>query len=165
MLGKRLELKIPPLVWALFYAMLMKGCHFWFPDFSIPLPFAPFFWPILVGLGLSLCVGGVQSFRYAKTTIDPRHPEKVTTVVDTGLYGVTRNPMYVGMMLILLGWAVHLQNIPAFLVVGLFVATMTQFQIRPEERLLEERFGEAYLDYRRRVPRWLFRLTEEDLQL
>ena len=49
--------------------------------------------------------------------------------------------------------------------VVLFVATVTQFQIRPEERILEERFGEQYIDYRRRVPRWLFRLTEEDLQL
>ena len=164
-IGKRLELKVPPLVWALLHAALMKGCQTLFPDLALPLPFAPYFWPVLIGLGLSLCVGGVQSFRQAKTTVDPLHPERVTTVVDNGLYGVTRNPMYVGMMLILLGLAVHLQNIPAFLVVGLFVATVTQFQIRPEERALEERFGETYLDYRRRVPRWLFRLTEEDLQL
>lgn len=164
-LGKRLELRIPPLVWALLHAGLMKGCQKLFPDLTLPLPFAPFFWPVLVGLGLSLCVGGVQSFRQAQTTVDPMHPEKATTVVDSGLYGVTRNPMYVGMMLILFGLAVHLQNIPAFLVVGLFIAAVTQFQIRPEERVLEERFGEAYLDYRRRVPRWLFRLTEEDLQL
>ena len=73
--------------------------------------------------------------------------------------------MYVGMMFVLLGWAVYLENVIAFLVVGVFVATVTAFQIRPEERALEERFGDAYLDYRRRVPRWLFRLTEEDLQL
>ena len=165
MFVRSLELKIPPLVWALLYATLMKACQVWFPEFTLSLPFGPYFWPILVGLGLSLCVGGVQSFRSAKTTIDPRHPERVSAVVDSGLYGVTRNPMYVGMMLVLLGWAVHLENVPAFLTVGLFVATVTQFQIRPEERALEERFGEAYLDYRRRVPRWLFRLTEEDLEL
>jgi protein-S-isoprenylcysteine O-methyltransferase Ste14 len=164
-IGKRLELKVPPLVWALFFALLMKGCTVWLPGYSIHLPFAKYFAPILIGLGLSLTTAGIQAVRRAKTTVNPMKPQSTTTVVDSGIYGVTRNPIYVGMMIVLIGWAVHLQNIGAFLMVGLFVATVTQLQIMPEERALEERFGEDYIDYRRRVPRWLFRLTEEDLQL
>jgi protein-S-isoprenylcysteine O-methyltransferase Ste14 len=163
-LGK-LELKVPPLAYAFAYALLMKGCCLWLPGYSIHLPFAKVFSPILIGLGLSLTVAGIQAVRRAKTTMNPMKPETTTSVVDSGIYGVTRNPIYVGMLIVLVGWAVHLQNIVAFLMVGLFVATVTQFQIRPEERALEERFGEEYIDYRRRVPRWLFRLTEEDLQL
>jgi protein-S-isoprenylcysteine O-methyltransferase Ste14 len=143
----------------------MKGCSLWLPQYAIHLPFAKVFAPILVGLGLSVTVAGIHAVRKAKTTMNPRRPETTTTVVDSGIYGVTRNPIYVGMLIVLVGWAVHLQNIVPFILVGLFVATVTQFQIRPEERILEERFGEDYIDYRRRVPRWLFRLTEEDLQL
>lgn len=139
----------------------MKGCQLLFPDLTIAVPFGLVLCPILVGLGLSLVVGGVHSFRSAETTIDPRSPHKASRVVDDGLYGVTRNPMYVGVMFVLLGWAVRLGNIPAFFMVGLFVASVTRFQIKAEERALQERFGEAYLDYRRRVPRWLCRLTED----
>jgi protein-S-isoprenylcysteine O-methyltransferase Ste14 len=143
----------------------MKAVAVWLPTYHLHLPFARWLTPILVGLGLSISMASLQAFRNAKTTIDPMHPEKVTVVVDSGIYGVTRNPMYVGMLMVLSGWAVHLQNVAAFVVLLLFTASMTQFQIRPEERVLEERFGEQYIDYRRRVPRWLFRLTEEDLQL
>jgi protein-S-isoprenylcysteine O-methyltransferase Ste14 len=163
--GKRLELKIPPLLYAFVYALLMKGICLWLPQYSIELPFARFFAPLLAGLGLSIAVAGAQAVRKANTTIDPRYPESTTELVDSGIYGVTRNPIYVGMLMVLAAWAVHLQNVFAFVMVVVFVATVTQFQIRPEERILEETFGEAYIDYRRRVPRWLFRLTEEDLEL
>ncbi len=164
-MAQGLELKIPPLVWAAACAGLMKAVSVWLPQYSIHLPFARAFSPTLVGLGLSVAVAGVQAMRRAQTTVNPMHPESTTSVVDGGIYGVTRNPMYVGMLLTLVGWAVLLQNVVAFGVVGLWAAVITQFQIRPEERILEERFGEAYLDYRRRVPRWLFRLTEEDQTL
>lgn len=165
MFGKRLELKVPPLIYAFVYAVIMKGFCIWLPQYSIDLPFARLFAPVLIGLGISIAVAGAHAIRAGSTTINPMRPESTTAVVDTGVYGVTRNPIYVGMLLVLVGWAVHLQNIFAFVMVGLFVATVTQFQIRPEERILEERFGEEYISYRRRVPRWLFRLTEEDLQL
>lgn len=163
--GKRLELKVPPLVWALTCALLMKGCSVWLPSYSLDLPFAGLFAPLLVGLGMSFVAAGVFAIRQASSTIDPRHPERTSSVVDSGIYGVTRNPIYVGMTMALCGWAVHLQNVPAFLLLVAFVATVTQVQIRPEERALEDRFGESYVDYRRRVPRWLFRLSEEDFQL
>ena len=165
MIGKRLELKVPPPVYAFLCALLMKGCSDWLPQYSIHLPFAKVFAPLLVGLGLSVTVAGVHAIKKAQSTINPMKPYTTITVVDSGVYGVTRNPIYVGMLIVLEGWAVHLQNIVAFLMVVLFVAAVTQFQIRPEERILEERFGDEYIDYRRRVPRWLFRLTEEDATL
>lgn len=164
-LAQGLELKVPPLIWAASCALLMKGVSVWLPQYSLHLPFAKAFAPVLVGLGISVAVAGVQAMRRSHTTVNPMRPESTTAVVDGGIYGVTRNPMYVGMLLALGGFAVLLQNVVAFLVVGLWAAVITQFQIRPEERILEERFGEEYLDYRRRVPRWLFRLTEEDQTL
>ena len=143
----------------------MKGFSVWFPAYGLNLPFARVLAPVFVGLGFSVTVAGVYAIRQAKTTLDPGRPETTSAVVDNGIYGVTRNPIYVGFLMVLSGWAVYLQNVLALALVVLFVATVTQFQIRPEERILEERFGEEYIDYRRRVPRWLFRLTEEDSEL
>lgn len=156
MMTKHLELKIPPLAWVAIYALLMKGCSFGFPSLDISIPHANGLSAMFVGLGLSFSLSGIRAVRRAGSTVDPRCPEKASCLVSDGIYAVTRNPMYVGVLQFLTAWAVHLQNIGSLLLAGLFVVTLTQLQIRPEERALEQRFGEAYLDYRRRVPRWLF---------
>lgn len=156
---QRIELKVPPLIWVLAYGLAMKACALWLPQMSWSHPFGQRLWPILVGLGLSLAVAGVMAVQRSQTTLNPMNPESTTALVDTGIYGLTRNPMYSGMLLILLGWGVFLQNILAIFLVGLWVANMNRFQIRPEERILEKLFGEAYSDYRRRVPRWLIRIS------
>lgn len=160
-----LELKIPPPLWLALYAGLMKVAAVAFPQAHLSLPFAAGLCPILVGLGLSLAAAGIVAVRSAGTTLNPRRPEATRCVVDQGVYGVTRNPMYLGLLLLLLGWGVHLQNAASLLVIAPWMATITRWQIQPEERILEERFGETYLDYRRRVPRWLFRWSQEDLTL
>lgn len=63
--------------------------------------------------------------------------------------------MYVGMFAVLIGWALTLSNWAAVAILPVFVLYMNRFQIRPEERALSDRFGDAYLDYTRRVRRWL----------
>jgi protein-S-isoprenylcysteine O-methyltransferase Ste14 len=75
--------------------------------------------------------------------------------VDSGIYRFTRNPMYLGMLLVLTAGAVYLGNLAAFAVLPVFVVCMNRLQICPEERFMQEKFGEAYRDYTARVRRWI----------
>ncbi|MCC1496210.1 isoprenylcysteine carboxylmethyltransferase family protein [Alcanivorax sp. 1008] len=108
---------------------------------------------VLMGAGVSLA--GVVSFRRARTTVNPLKPEKTSSLVCSGIYRVTRNPMYLGFLLVLIGWAVMLGS--AFAVLGpvLFVVYISRFQILPEERVLQNLFGDEFTAYQARVRRWL----------
>lgn len=83
------------------------------------------------------------------------HPDKASALVITGVFRVTRNPMYLGLLLFLIGWAILLAHPVAALVVPAFVAYIDRFQIRPEEAALTDRFGARYKEYARTVRRWL----------
>jgi protein-S-isoprenylcysteine O-methyltransferase Ste14 len=109
----------------------------------------------LVGLGMLVMVLGMLAFRRAKTTINPVKIGAASSIVTGGVYRYTRNPMYVGLTLMLLGLAVHIA-VP-FVLVGpvIFVFYITRFQIIPEERVLTSKFGEEYRKYQERVRRWL----------
>ncbi len=112
---------------------------------------------IVVALaGLGLGVAGGRSFSRASTTIDPHQPEETTSLVTDGVYRFTRNPMYLGLTLIVIGWALVLGSVVA-LVVGptLLVVVLTRLQIQPEERVLADKFGDEYEAFRGRVRRWL----------
>lgn len=110
---------------------------------------------LLFAIGLGFDVLGLLAFRAARTTVNPLHPERATALVSGGIYRITRNPMYVGMLCLLLSWATFLASLPAFVGPVLFVLYITRFQIIPEERILRERFGESYAAYAQRVRRWL----------
>ena len=119
-------------------------------------------WPFGLGaaLGLALAGGaialaGLVEFRRARTTFNPLDPARASALVTTGIYRVTRNPMYLGMLLVLLGLAVWLGNAAPFVVPPLSVLLLNQLQIRPEERILRERFGAHYARYAGRVRRWV----------
>lgn len=122
---------------------------------SISLPYRTMIAAMIGMLGITVIVLGVVAFRSAKTTVNPLHPERASALVAEGVYRVTRNPMYLGMLLVLIGWAIYLANVAGVVVLALFVAYMNRFQITPEERALEVRFGSEFADYRRRVRRWL----------
>ena len=112
--------------------------------------------PIIVaGLGIVTAAAGVLAFRRARTTVDPLHLDKSTAIVSTGIYRITRNPMYLGMLLAVVGWALFLANPVTLAGPVLFVLYMNRFQIRPEERALAERFGQPYRAYFSGVRRWL----------
>lgn len=108
-----------------------------------------------VGTGLGFDLLGLMAFRRAKTTVNPLSPGKASSLVASGVYRVTRNPMYVGMALLLSGWTVLLAHWPAALGPVLFVAFITRFQIVPEERFLSAKFGDDYVRYCQQVRRWL----------
>jgi protein-S-isoprenylcysteine O-methyltransferase Ste14 len=105
--------------------------------------------------GLAVAVAGVVSFRRARTTVNPMRPETASHLVMSGIYRRTRNPMYLGMLLVLVGWALFLANALAFVFPIAFVLLMNRLQIVPEEAALAARFGAEFADYRAEVRRWL----------
>jgi protein-S-isoprenylcysteine O-methyltransferase Ste14 len=108
---------------------------------------------LLVGIGFS--VGGVLAFRRARTTLNPTKPEQASSLVRSGVYRVTRNPMYVGLLCVLVAWAVFLSSAWALLGPLIFVLYIGRFQIAPEERALAKLFGSEFADYQAKVRRWL----------
>lgn len=100
-------------------------------------------------------IAGIVAFRRARTTVNPLRPESASTLVTTGIYQVTRNPMYLCMALLLTALAVWLAFPWSLLCVLAFILYIDRFQIVPEERALSELFGEEYQRYRTRVRRWL----------
>ncbi len=110
---------------------------------------------IFIAIGVSIAVLGVKQFRKAQTSFSPTNPNKASTIVSSGIFAYTRNPMYLGMACVLvgfIGWFGHWWLM--IWAVG-FVAYLTQFQIKPEEQVLTEKFGSEYLVYLKRVRRWL----------
>lgn len=150
-----LELRVPPPVVALVLAALMIGLAPHSPTLALPSSVRLGLTGLLVVAGLAFDLAGLLAFRRLRTTVNPLRPDKTSALVTRGVYRITRNPMYLGMALWLLGWAVWLGALGAFLGPVAFVAWITRFQIQPEERVLAERFGPAFTDYRRRVRRWL----------
>lgn len=109
----------------------------------------------VVGLGVAIAIAGVIEFRRARTTVDPMHPGRASALVSSGIYRLTRNPMYLGFALILAGWIVALRCLPALPVVAVFVLYLDRVQIPPEEAALRACFGSAFDEYASRVGRWL----------
>jgi len=97
----------------------------------------------------------MYSFQKAKTTFNPLKPDAASSLVASGIYRVSRNPMYVGFLLVLTGWAMWLSHPLPFLFLPIFVGYMNRFQISPEERVLSAKFGEEYDTYKQSVRRWL----------
>lgn len=123
----------------------------------LPLP-APLRLPaalILTLAGAAIALSGVVSFRRARTTVNPLKPETSTSLVSSGIYRITRNPMYLGMLAVLLAWAAYLPSVLALLGPAAFSLYITRFQIVPEERVLHSLFGAEFVEYTQRVRRWL----------
>jgi protein-S-isoprenylcysteine O-methyltransferase Ste14 len=147
--------KIPPPVIALVCAGLAWAFAHFSPGFNYPLPFRLPVAVVLVLAGFGLDLSGLLAFRKANTTLNPLSPDRSTAIVQSGPYALTRNPMYLGMAIVLLGLCVYLENPLTVICVGIFVGYITRFQIIPEERLLLGKFGEPYAQYMRAVRRWI----------
>lgn len=109
----------------------------------------------LAAAGLALAAAGIGAFRRAGTTANPLTPEAASALVSSGVFRYTRNPMYLGLALVLTGWAAYLAAPVALAGPLLFAAYITRFQVLPEERALAARFGRDFEAYRQAVRRWL----------
>lgn len=150
-----LELRVPPVLVAAVCAGLMWLAARVAPGLAVDVPGREVVAPALVLVGTVVAFTGLFTVVRASTTIDPTRPEGASTLVTSGIYRLTRNPMYLGLFLVLLSAAIGLGHPLALLAAVLFVPYMTRFQIRPEERALRARFGEAFEAYTRRTRRWL----------
>lgn len=150
-----LELKVPPVPLALVFAGVMRLAAVQFPALAVALP-----WRLALALALGVAGGvfalaGMAAFRRARTTFSPMQPGAAAAVVTSGVYRLTRNPMYLGLLLAPAGWAAYLAHVLAFLFLPAFVAYMNRFQIVPEERALASKFDAGFAAYKESVPRWL----------
>ncbi|MFC0446302.1 methyltransferase family protein [Pseudidiomarina halophila] len=147
----QLELKIPPIIVVLLVAL---GMYTTAQVIDWPLAAYPQTASAIALLGLVLAVLGVWQFRKARTTVDPRKPEQSSAIVTGGIYRWTRNPMYLGFLLILIALALRMANLAVVPWLIVYVLYMNRFQIEPEERMLRAKFGKAYEAYLKRVRRW-----------
>lgn len=150
-----LELKIPPPVVA-----LLLGVFMWLTSgvagfLALSYASRVLCALALVCIGQSISIAGMVAFRRAKTTVNPIRASSASSLVTRGVYGFTRNPMYLGLLLTLLAWAVFLASPFALLWVAVYVIYITRFQIIPEERVLSTLFGAEYEAYKEKVRRWL----------
>jgi protein-S-isoprenylcysteine O-methyltransferase Ste14 len=150
-----LELRIPPPLVGAVVAAAMWGAT---TGGAAPAPLSVLqivACALLGAAGVAFDLAGLLAFRAARTTVNPMAPQRTRALATSGVYRVTRNPMYVGMALLLSAWAVALASPWAVGGPVVFVLYVTRFQIGPEERVLHARFGTTYADYCRRVRRWL----------
>ena len=150
-----LELKIPPVALVLITALLMWLVSWTLPAVAVAVPARVPIATALAVAGAVTCALGVAAFRRVNTTVNPTKPESTSSLVSSGVYALTRNPMYLSFLLILLGWAIFLTNVLAFLLLPAFILYMNRFQIQPEERTLAARFGQGFLAYKAQVRRWI----------
>ena len=150
-----LELKIPPVLITSLFALLM-----WLVSRLTPaIPFSPelriTFLLFFSGLGACVGLAAVAEFRKAHTTVNPLTPESISSLVVSGIFRRTRNPMYLALLFALTGWGLYLANLLSLLLTIGFIFYMNRFQIQPEERALEEIFGSEFNDYKKQVRRWI----------
>ena len=149
-----LESKVPPpavvLVIGVFMWLLSRAT----PSLHFDVPWHNWLAVVLVSAGFITGASGVVTFRKAKTTVNPLKPH-ASSLVTWGVYAISRNPMYLGGLIMLLGWAIFLSNALAFLFLPVYVLYLNRFQIAPEERVLTSLFGETYVAYQARARRWL----------
>lgn len=152
---RALDLKVPPVAVGLIMALLMRLTSWTAPQFHFSFPLQELIAAAFAVAGALISVAGVLSFRRAQTTVNPLTPASSSSLVTSGVYRFSRNPMYLGFLLMLLAWGSYLANALALVFAPLFVLYLNRFQIAPEERALKARFGPDFVNYAARVRRWL----------
>ncbi|MGL4379701.1 MAG: methyltransferase family protein [Vibrio sp.] len=152
---RNLQLKVPPVAVFLVALSLIHLSARWFSSLTLGLPFPNVIMALCLCMAGFLGLAGIMEFRRYKTTVNPLAPDLAVTVVDSGVFALSRNPMYLALLLLLLGLAYWQQNALSLVISAGFVMYMNHYQIEPEERILHAKFGEVYLNYTQRVRRWL----------
>ncbi len=150
-----MENKIPPPI-----ILILTGVVMWLVanssfGYRVAIPYPIAFASVFVGIGFFIAFSALREFKAADTTVNPLQPESATSLVDSGIFSRSRNPMYVGLFCIAVGWAIWLGSLSNVIVLMLFVFTITKWQIKPEEEALRKLFGAEYDAYCQRVRRWL----------
>ena len=148
-----MKTKIPPPIVTLVSALLIFFSKELFPNYAFD--YQSMLSIVIFISGLIILISAVSLFKKKETTVNPMNPEKASSLVVDGVFKHTRNPMYLGMSVVLLSISIQFYLIGGLLIVSLFVAYITAFQIIPEEEAMEENFGEEYLSFKRSTRRWI----------
>lgn len=150
-----MRLLIPPPVMGLLTGVGMWLLHTELPQLSFDFA-GKLYVAIAIGIiGLGIEFTAFAGFQRVETTVNPMRPQNTSALVERGLYRFSRNPMYVGLLCMVMGWAIWLGAPLNIVLLALLAAYLTVFQIKPEEAVLREKFGASYEAYCRRVRRWL----------
>ena len=106
-------------------------------------------------LGIIILITAVLSFKRQSTTLSPLQPEKASYLVVSGIFKYSRNPMYLGMLLILISMTIKFNFVGGILIIFAFITFITKFQIIPEETALEKLFGKEFTRYKKKTKRWI----------
>lgn len=146
----------PPIV------LLICGFLMWLTDrfassFDFEIPYRDMLFWLVFLTGLLVFASGLANMLKRKTTTHPcrKALAQPTSLVSTGIFNYTRNPIYLGMAIMLVAWVIHLENWLTALGVVIFISFITEYQIKPEEEALKRIFGEEYLRYKKKVARWI----------
>ena len=145
--------KVVPPIYLLLSLISMTLLHYYLPIAQVTARPYSDAGAVLIVIGMAMAGVSAVSFNRAGTPVVPFQPS--TALVTGGFYRFTRNPMYLGMVLLLLGVAVLFGTLGAFLPIPVFALIIQEWFIRGEERFLEEIFGEQYVAFRKRVRRWI----------
>ena len=145
--------KIPPPIVTLTFGLFIYFSRPFFPEFNNELLSIVSGLSLLIGIGV--LVSAVASFRKQKTTVNPLDIEKASSLVISGVFKYSRNPMYLGMVFILLSIALKFNLIGGIILTLLFAIFITRFQIIPEEAVMEKLFKEEFDSYKKETRRWL----------
>jgi len=150
-----MDLKVIPVVQLLIAAGFMIIFSKLWPEFVMNWPAHKLVGLFLLSIAVLVGISAIVSFRKHKTTVNPTKPETSSTIVSSGIYSFSRNPMYLAMLLSLISLAYYLQHLTSLPIILVFISYMTRFQIMPEEKMLTKLFGQQYLEYQVKVRRWL----------
>lgn len=146
---------IPPPIIGIAFAFVMWLLAKASSGLVVTFPYQLWLAALTAGAGLTIDLISIAAFFKRKTTVNPLTPSKTNTLVVEGLYRISRNPMYLGMLLILIGWGIWLGQPLNIVPILLFIWVINEAQIKPEERALREIFGEEYDSYCAKVRRWI----------
>lgn len=150
-----MKLVIPPPIQGIIIAITMWAVNRYGPGFDAAIPGLK---TVAIGIGavgFAMEIIAVATFFRAKTTVNPLKPSNASKIVSTGLFSISRNPMYLALLLVLVAWGLWLANPLNLLLIAGWVVFITEFQIKPEEKALKQKFGAEYDAYCERVRRWV----------
>ena len=147
-----LNTKIPPPIVTILFAIMI----FYFSDnFHMSIYLLKYIFQYFLLLGFFVTFSSARNFKKKDTTVNPMKPNETSKLVTDGFFKITRNPMYLGMLLFLLGLSIYNGLIVGLIFLPLFVGYITYFQIIPEENAMLELFGEEFKVYMKKVRRWI----------
>lgn len=150
-----LENRVPPPVVLLISLVIMRFIAMFDKNTWLMLEYHTWVAVGICVVGVAIAIVAVAGFKKAQTTVNPLAPERASRLVVHGIFKVSRNPMYLGMTLVAIAWAVYLGSLYSLSGVIIFMLFITRFQIKPEERAMATLFGDEFERYARSTRRWV----------